>query len=247
MIAELTAAFRAARSSPQVRAVVLAAEGKSFCAGADLNWMREAAGYTLEENVQDARRLAVMLRSLYECPKPVVARVQGAVYGGGVGLAAACDFVAALETATFCFSEVRLGLVPAVISPFVLRKMSPGEARRYFVTAERFGAAEARRLGLVSETAASIEDLDRLVARTVEGLLLNGPEAMAACKQLVDEVCPFPWQELANLTSRQIAERRASAEGQEGLRAFFEKRPPDWAGPLLTQTDTDETDERSGE
>lgn len=226
MIRELTEAFEQVPAGTRV--VILAAEGKSFCAGADLNWMRSMVEYSFEENVADALALGKMLRTIYECPLPVIGRVQGAAYGGGVGLAAVCDVVVAVESARFCFSEARLGLVPAVISPFVLRKLPPGLARRYFVTAEPLTAAEARQAGLVSEVVPSIEALDEAVARWVERLKENGPEAMAACKRLVDEVDPPRWGEVLDLAARRIAERRASEEGQEGMRAFLERRRPVW-------------------
>ena len=228
MIAELTEAFQQLGSAGDVRVVVLAAQGKSFCAGADLHWMRSMVDFTHEENVADALALAGMLRAIYECPKPVIARVQGAAYGGGVGLLAACDLAVAVESAALCFSEAKLGLIPAVISPFVLRKVPPGIARRYFLTAEKITAAEAHRTGLVSQVVTSEEALDAAVERWTDHLRENGPEAMAACKRLVDEVAPPDWDNLLPRVAAQIAARRASAEGQEGMRAFLEKRSPAW-------------------
>jgi methylglutaconyl-CoA hydratase len=229
LIAGLTEAFQRLGIDPSVRAVVLAAEGKSFCAGADLEAMRRAAVTGKEENRAEARRLADLFRTIYECPKPVVGRVQGAAFGGGVGLVAVCDMVAALESATFCFSEVKLGLIPSVISPFVLQKVSPGVLRRYFLTAERIPAVDARRIGLVSETAPDEAELDRLVNDWLALLQKNGPEAMAACKRLLDEVAPVDWGAISELTAERIARQRASAEGREGISAFLEKRAPRWA------------------
>ena len=228
MIRELTETFAAAGADPTTRAVVLAAEGKSFCAGGDLQWMREAASYTPEENAADALRLGRMLKTIWDCPKPVIARVQGPAYGGGVGLLAACDLVAATETANLCFSEVRLGLVPAVITPFVLRKVAPGALRRYFLTAERIPAAEGRRLGLVSEVVPTEEELDSLISAWTGTLLQNGPQAMAGCKRVLDALPALDWDEALGYTSQQLAERRASEEGREGVRAFLEKRAPTW-------------------
>jgi methylglutaconyl-CoA hydratase len=228
LIDGLTETFTELGAAAEVRVVVLAAEGTSFCAGGDLNWMREAAGYGFEENVADAARLAAMFRAIDACPKPVIARVQGPAFGGGAGLVAACDMAAALSSAAFCFSEVKLGLIPAVIAPFVVRKIGPGAARRYFLTAETFPAAEARRLGLVSETAQGVEELDARVDGWTRQLLANGPEAMAACKAFLEEVGPTDWDAVLALASRRIAERRAGAEGREGVQAFLEKRPPAW-------------------
>jgi methylglutaconyl-CoA hydratase len=228
MVRELTDAFAEVGASPETRLVVLAAEGKSFCAGADLNWMRAMVDYGFEENVADANGLARMLRTIHDCPKPIICRIQGAAFGGGVGLAAVCDLAVAVEAAVFCFSEVKLGLVPAVISPFVFRKVHPGFARRYFLTAEAFPAAEAHRIGLIAEVAPDVTALDAVVERWAEQLAANGPEALAACKQLIDDVTGPDWDEVLALTARRIAERRASAEGQEGMKAFLEKRPPAW-------------------
>jgi methylglutaconyl-CoA hydratase len=228
MVQELTAAFQELSTDPTVRVVLLAAEGKSFCAGADLNTMRASADFTYEENMADAAALAGLFRAVYDCPKPVVGRIQGSVYGGGMGLVAACDVAIALEAAQFCFTEVKLGLLPSVISAFVVRKLAPGVARRLFVTAERFDARAAERFGLIARVAPDPEALDAAVDETVRALLKNGPEAIAASKRLVDEVAPVDWDAVVAHAARRIAELRTSPEGQEGIRAFLEKRKPAW-------------------
>jgi len=231
MIEQITAAFAELGKADPVRVIVLSAEGKSFCAGADVNWMRRMVGYTLEENVADAERMAVMLRTVRECPKPVIARIHGAAYGGGVGLAAACDLAVALESAAFCLSEVNLGIIPAVISPYVMEKIGPGHLRRLALTAERFSAEEARRIGLVNEAAESIERLDEGIERFSTALLANGPQAIAACKAVLRDAQEVAsWDARQALTVQRIAEQRVSPEGQEGLKAFLEKRRPAWGG-----------------
>jgi methylglutaconyl-CoA hydratase len=231
VIAELTQAFEAVGGDDAVRTVVLAGEGKSFCAGADIAWMKRMVDYSFDENVADARAMSDMLRTIRECPKPVIARIHGACIGGGVGLAAACDMAVAVRGAVFCLSEVKLGIVPAVISPFVMEKIGPGAMRRYALTAERFDADEARRIGLISEVVESAADLDAWIAKIAELIAGNGPQALAACKQVLRDVqATADWDEKQTITSRCIAERRASAEGQEGLKAFLEKRKAAWAG-----------------
>jgi methylglutaconyl-CoA hydratase len=216
LIAELTEAF--ADVGP-ARAVVLAGDGPSFCAGADVDWQRSAIDLSYDENVQDALRLYRMLEAVNSCPAPVVARIHGYALGGGSGLAACADVVVAGEDAVFGFSEVRLGIVPAVISPFVLPKLGPGAARRYFLTGERFDAATALRIGLVHEVAG---DLDAAVERVLADLLAGGPQAVREAKRLVREAPAAP-----EVTQR-AAKLRTSAEGQEGLRAFLEKREAAW-------------------
>lgn len=228
VIEKLARTFAGLSADAAVRVLVLRSQGPSFCAGADIHWMKRMVDYAFEENVADAAAMARMLRSIRECAKPVIARVHGACIGGGVGLAAACDMVAAVESAVFCLSEVRLGIVPAVISPFVIEKIGAGAARRYGLTAERFGAAEARRIGLVSEVFESIEAMDAWIDATVDLIRRNGPEALAVCKRLLSAVGGVDWDRLQELTTRTIAQRRASDEGQEGLRAFLEKRRPSW-------------------
>lgn len=229
MIQGLHEAFTALGKEVSVRAIVLAAEGKSFCAGADLNWMKKMVDYTFEENVADAKALAEMLAAIRDCPKPVIARVHGAAFGGGVGLVSACDMAVAVDKATFCLSEVKLGLLPAVISPFVVEKIGLSGARRYALTAERFSAAEALRLGLLSQVVESEEVLNAAIQTLTEAIVANGPEAVAHCKTLLRGVAQAnDWPSARDLTTRMIAERRASAEGQEGMKAFLEKRSPAW-------------------
>ena len=229
MMKELTDAFGTLGADTKVRAVILAAEGKSFCAGADIHWMKRMVDYSLDQNIADANILARMLRSIRECPKPVIARVHGAAYGGGVGLIAAADMAVALRGAAFCLSEVKLGIVPAVISPFVLERIGPGAARRYALTAERFDADEAKRLGLVSEVVDTPGQLDEWIGEITKHILANGPTAVAACKQILSEVAGVSWDQVQARTTQRIAEIRVSPEGQEGLKAFLEKRKPKWA------------------
>lgn len=229
-IAELTETFQALGRDPQLRAVVLGAHGKAFSAGADLNWMRAMADYTWEQNRDDAARLAEMLWTLYSCPLPVVGRIQGDCYAGGVGLAAVCDVLVAAEGVQFCLSEAKLGLLPATISPYVIRAMGEQAARRYFLTAERFDAAEAHRLGFVHEVC-SAQALDERVDAIVAALVANGPQAVKVCKRLVQDVAGQPISAaLREDTARRIADIRASDEGRAGVRSFLDKRSPPWAG-----------------
>jgi enoyl-CoA hydratase/carnithine racemase len=216
LIGELSEAFV---DVGRARAVVLAGEGPSFCAGADVEWMRSSADLSLEENVNDANAMRRMFESIDACPAPVVARVHGHALGGGVGLVAVSDIAIAARDTVFAFSEVKLGIIPAVISPFALAKIGPGQARRYFVTGERFDADTALRIGLVHEVA---DGLDAAVDRVVGELLSAGPRAARWAKRLVRERPEGPE------TARWIAERRTSDEGQEGLHAFLEKRGPSW-------------------
>lgn len=228
VIAELTATFQALSAEPDLRAVVLAGHGKAFCAGADLNWMRAMADYTWEQNQADAQALADMLWAIWSCPVPVVGRVHGDCYAGGVGLAAVCDVVVAAESVQFCLSEARLGLLPATIGPYVIRAMGERAAHRWFTTAERFNAAEAHRMGLVHELA-SPETLEEKVQAIVASLVGNGPQAVRACKRLVTDLAdqPLTAQWRAD-TARRIADIRCSPEGREGVSSFLEKRPPSW-------------------
>ena len=227
-IAELTAAFTALGQVDAIRAIVLAANGTAYCAGADLNWMKKMAGYSHDENQADAARLADMLRTIYLCPKPVVAKVQGDCYAGGMGLVAACDIVIAAEGVNFCLSEVKLGLIPATISPYVIKAMGEQAARRYFLTAERFDAAAAQRMGFAHEVVPA-EALDTTVAGIVKALVSNSPHAVAQAKALVREVVGQPVSDALLLdTAQRIAAIRASDEGREGVSSFLEKRKPSW-------------------
>jgi methylglutaconyl-CoA hydratase len=228
LIAELADTFRALAGDTAVRAVVLGGEGKAFCAGADLGWMRSMADYTWDENRGDAAKLAEMLYTIYSCPLPVVGRIQGDCYAGGMGLAAACDVLVAAEGVTFCLSEARLGLMPATIAPYVIRALGEQAARRYFLTAERFDAATAHRLGFVHEVV-PLEQIDSRVDEIVATLVANGPMAVKACKRLVQDVANRPiTEELRADTARRIADIRASAEGREGVQSFLNKRRPAW-------------------
>jgi len=228
MIAELTVVFRALEHRDDVRAIVLAANGKAFCAGADLNWMKKMASYSDDENRADALRLADMLTAIYRCSKPVIARVNGDAYAGGMGLISVCDIVVAVESARFCLSEARLGLIPATIAPYVIRALGERAARRYFVTAEQFDCATALRLGLVSEAVAE-DKLDDTVLQLAAILCSNGPQAVRACKRLVQDVAGREIDtELIEDTAERIAQARASAEGREGVASFLDKRAPTW-------------------
>jgi methylglutaconyl-CoA hydratase len=227
-IAELALAFDELGRNELVRAIVLAANGPAFCAGADLNWMKKMAGYSHDENLADASRLADMLRTIYLCPKPTLAKVQGDCYAGGMGLVAACDIVVAAEGVNFCLSEVKLGLIPATISPYVIKAMGEQAARRYFLTAERFDAAAALRMGFAHEVVVP-EQLDTTVAGLVKALVSNSPNAVAEAKKLVREVVDLPLTDaLLADTAGRIAAIRASNEGREGVASFLEKRKPNW-------------------
>lgn len=228
VVAELTAAFDQLGSDPDLRAIVLGGHGKAFCAGADLAWMRAMARYSWDENQADAARLAHMLWTVYRCPVPVVGRIQGDCYAGGVGLAAVCDVLVAAEGVNFCLSEARLGLLPATIAPYVVKALGEQASRRYFTTAERFDAAQARALGLVHEVVV-VELLDARVAEIVAALVANGPLAVRACKRLVQDVAGRPIDAaMREDTARRIADIRSSAEGREGVQAFLDKREPGW-------------------
>ena len=228
VIAEITHAFETVGANAAVRAVVLAAEGPAFCAGANLNWMCRMADYTRDENLVDAGKLAEMLRVIYECPKPTIARVQGDVYAGGMGLVAACDMAVAANTAGFCLSEVKIGLIPATISPYVIRAMGPRASHRYFLTGERFDAAEALRIGFVHQVT-EVDALDSAVDGLLKHLLSAGPAAVRACKRLVLDVAEREIDAaLIRATVEGIADIRASDEGKEGVQAFLNKRKPNW-------------------
>jgi len=232
MIRELTEALRSANRDADVRAVVVTGAGACFSAGADLNWMRSLIGASEDENVRDALQLAELLRTLNYLSKPTIARINGAAFGGGVGLIAACDFTLASDDALFGLTEVRLGLVPAVISPYVFRRIGETNARRYFLSGERFDCKRAQAIGLVQERVAR-EQLDASVDRVAGELLRGGPAALGHAKQLAFAVAGHnaeSQRQLDEQTARLIARLRVSAEGQEGLAAFLEKRKPDWTG-----------------
>jgi len=230
LIAELTAACVALDADPDVRIVVLAGRGKSFSAGADLNWMKRAADNGLDDNLNDARALAGMLRTLAEMKKPTIARVQGTALGGGMGLAAACDIAVASTRAVFATSEVKFGIIPSAISPYVLRAIGARQATRFFQTAERIDAHHARQIGLEHETVEP-EKLDARVREIVDGLLQGGPLAQAAAKELIRAVNNQPINDnVVEETARRIAHLRATPEAREGIAAFLEKRSPAWAG-----------------
>lgn len=234
LIGELTQALRALDARPRVRAVVLLGAGKSFCAGADLKWMERVAGYAYEQNLADAGALAELLRTLAGLTKPTIARVHGPAYGGGVGLVACCDIAIAAQEATFSLSEAKLGLIPATIAPYVIEAMGARHARRYMITAERFDAAEAYRIGLVHDLTASIEDLDNRVNELLGTILIAGPHAQQAAKALVRAVAHRPIDErvIAD-TAERIAVARASDEGREGISAFLTRRSPAWVPESL--------------
>jgi len=228
VIAELTAAFRELGSDASLRVIVLGGRGKAFCAGGDLNWMRAMADYSWEQNRADAQALADMLWTLYTCPLPLVGRVHGDCYAGGVGLAAVCDVLVAAEGMHFCLSEAKLGLLPATIGPYVVRALGEQASRRYFISAERFSAAEAYRLGFVHELAPA-DSIDAKVDAIVQALVANGPAAVKASKTLVRDLAGQPLTpELRADTARRIADIRASDEGREGVQSFLNKRAPGW-------------------
>jgi len=232
LIDEITQTFKDLGQQDDVRCIVLAASGSAFCAGADLNWMRSMADYTREQNLADASRLAAMIQTIYESPKPTIARIQGDVYAGGTGLVAACDIAVSVDTANYCLSEVKLGLLPSTISPYVVRAMGARAAHRYFLTAERFSAAEALRIGFV-QAVVSADALDAKVAELTMALVNAAPEAVKACKKLVQQVAGKDiTPELVQMTVASIADVRVSAEGREGLQSFLQKRKPNWLPKL---------------
>ena len=228
LIAELTQAFWAVGQDEAVRVVVLTGRGRNFCAGADVNFMRAAADFTFDQNVSDGQAIFDLMNAIDSCPKPVIGRINGAAIGGGAGLVSCCDIVIAVERATFAFSEARLGIVPAVISPFVLAKIGVSQSRELFLTGERFTADRARQIGLVHHLVTDEAELDAKVGERIEQLLLAAPGAIAAAKELIRTVAYQPKPTTRTATAQLIAQRRASDEGREGMSAFLEKRPPAW-------------------
>ena len=232
LIAELTDAFRSMEAEDGIRIVVLSGAGKSFSAGADLNWMKRMAGFSMEENRRDAMALAALMRTIAHLRKPTIARVQGAALGGGVGLVACCDVAVATQGATFSLSEVKLGLIPAVISPYVVAAIGERAARRYFLTAERFTAAEAWRIGLVHEISLGEDEMDETIGALVDAMLAASPMAQKEAKDLIRAVAHRPLtSEVVQDTADRIAKIRSSPEGREGVAAFLEKRRASWVPP----------------
>jgi methylglutaconyl-CoA hydratase len=228
LISELTETFSRYSQQSGLRAIILAATGSAFSGGGDLDWMRRSSKFSPAENVQDAKGLAKMLQAIHECPIPVIARVQGPAFAGGVGLVAACDIAFANEQTIFCLSEVKLGLVPAIISPYIIEKIGFSAAHRYALTAETFTAEEAHRLGLIHEVVENEILLDMRIENLLKLILTNGPEAMAASKKLFHHLSRCDWATITEHTCDLIAQRRSSVEGLEGITAFLEKRPPSW-------------------
>jgi len=229
LIARLTAWAASVRADGGARVAVLGGAGKAFCAGADLAWMSKMVAYTRDENVRDAGAMAAMFDALDRLPIPLIGRVHGAALGGGVGLAAVCDIVVAAEDTIFGFTEVKLGIIPAVISPYALARIGRSAARELFLTGARFSAARAREIGLVHAVGADEADVDRVIAKYVNDLLTSAPQAVAAAKALIADVSAASSRDAATqLTVDAIAARRVSPEGQDGMRAFLEKRPPSW-------------------
>jgi len=226
---EMTSGLLELEADPRVRVVVLSSTGKSFCAGADLNWVRRTATATAQENLRDARQLARLMATLNEFAKPTVARVQGPAYGAGLGLIAACDVAVATYDCLFALTEVKLGLLPAVVCPYVMAAIGERHSRRYMLSAERFSAAEAYRIGLVHEIVPGEEQLDEAISEIIDNLLKNGPQAQAECKALIRVIAGQPIDEsISEETAQRITQVRTSPEGQEGLAAFLEKRKPNW-------------------
>jgi methylglutaconyl-CoA hydratase len=227
VIQAISAAAASASEDPSLRVVVLAGKGKAFCAGADIAWMAKAIAYSRQENLSDAEDLARMLERLDTLPVPVIGRIQGSALGGGVGLAAICDTVIAADTAVFALTEVKLGILPAVVAPYVLRKIGISAARELFLTGARFDAVRARQIGLVHEIVPEA-DLDAAVTRRIDDVLTAGPQGVAKAKALIREIAGAPPDHVIGVTTNAIASQRVSDEGQEGLRAFLEKRKPSW-------------------
>ncbi|MHC4416199.1 MAG: enoyl-CoA hydratase/isomerase family protein [Planctomycetota bacterium] len=227
MLEDLLEAFAAIRDDAGVRVAVLTGEGKAFCAGADVHWMKRVVDYTYKENYEDSLRLARMLQEIYTCPKPILGRVNGPAIGGGTGLVAVCDIAIAAEDAVFAFTETKLGLIPATISPYLLKRMGEKNVREHFLTGERFTAARAAEMGLLNAVAPA-EKLDAAVEARIEMVLTGGPEALAASKKLIRDVAERSLDECGPYTAQRITERRMSDEGQAGMKAFLGKEKPGW-------------------
>jgi len=227
MISEMTEVFKVINNQGYLRVVVVTGEGKGFCAGADLNWMKGVVNYSYDENLQDSQNLSDMFELMANCPLPTIARVNGPAIGGGAGMVAVCDIVIASENAVFSLSEVKLGLVPACISPYVIRRMGDKNCREYFLTGERLTAGKAYLAGLVNQVVTE-DKLNETVENRVKQLISSGPNALAWCKQLLDKVPPMNQKEYGVYTAEVITKLRMSDEGQEGMKAFFEKRKPKW-------------------
>jgi methylglutaconyl-CoA hydratase len=228
LVALLQRALRELASDATTRVIELSGAGKTFCAGADIDWMKKVAGFTMQENLRDSAELASLFRAFDELAKPIVARVQGAAQGGGTGLVAVCDVVVAAENAIFGTTEVRLGVIPAVISPYLVHKVGESRARAWFVTGERVSAEEARHAGLVHQVVPE-KELGTATRAVLDAILLGGPEAVAEAKHLARAVAAMPLRDATNMAIQRLGERRASPEGREGLAAFLEKRKPSWA------------------
>ena len=237
LIKDLTNAIQAFEQDDSVRVICLRSTGKSFSAGADLNWMKRMAGYSWQQNYQDSLGLATLMQTLASTTKPTIGVIQGAAFGGGVGLVACCDIALASDKASFCLSEVKLGLIPAVISPYVIAAIGERAAKRYFVTAERFNADTALRLGLVHELFEA-EQLESEAEKIIDAILANGPVAVYEAKKLIAKVANQPIEEeIIRFTAQKISDIRASAEGKEGVTAFLEKRSPNWDVKTSTEID----------
>ena len=230
MLEDLLEVFAALRQDADVRVVLLTGEGQSFCAGGDLHWMKRVVSYTYQESYEDSLRLARMLREIYSCPKPVIGRINGAAVGGGTGVVAVCDIAIASEEAFFAFSETKLGLTPATISPYLLRRMGEKNLREYFLTGERFSAARAAEMGLVNAVVPA-DQLDAAVGAKVKMILTGGPAALAAAKELIRGISERSLDENGPYTAEEISRLRTSDEGQEGMNAFLGKRKPRWVAP----------------
>ncbi len=229
MIDELTSVFTKLDKDKSVRVIILSAEGKSFCAGADLNYMSSMINATYKENLEDASKLGQMFKTIYYCSKPVIAKVQGSAFGGGIGLISVCDIAISTSNAVFSLSESKIGLVPGVISPFLIKKVGFSNASRYFLTSERFDVNKAKEICLINEIVKDINELEKIVNELATTISLNGPEAVMACKKLIRDVADKNIIDALEISKEYIAKCRVGKEGQEGIKAFFEKRKPDWS------------------